>query len=279
MDHGMVSGGYERFERHRIESERRDKAGRAFGPTWQRIELAVRSVIDGSPSSDIRTLDADLDRIDADLRYLEGITWVLGYDRRRRRSLKALRLAMRKQRKPTGGEVSRQRDLDEREVRLSEAIEAIHAVKLGWSPVLPTVGRALDPTVPLRIIVIDAVDGFGFATRLAEATDATTRISVVGVAATADDGLRLVDELDPDVVVIGTRLPDRPGLEALGEVRLARPSAAIVTLTSTESDDEFFAVLVKGVCGHVAHGAEGKRLLDVVRRSAAGEYPINDLLS
>lgn len=142
---------------------------------------------------------------------------------------------------------------------------------------IPTVTRVLDPTVPLRIIVIDSIDGDGFARRLAEASDATLRVVVVGIAATAHDGPQLVDELGPDVVVIGTTLPDRPGIEAIQEIRLVSRSVPVISLTTTESNNEFFAVLVAGASAYVAHDVQNTRLLDRIRRSAMGDYPINDL--
>lgn len=174
-------------------------------------------------------------RESSSLRHLEGLTWTLGYDNRRRKALKALRLTIRKQRQLTNDEADRQRNVGECEIRPSEVIKAIYAVQLGWSPVIPIVTRVLDPTVPLRIVVIDFIDGDGFAKRLAEAPDATTRMAVVGIAATAHDGLRLVDEL--------------------------------------------FAVLVAGASAYVAHDVHNTRLVDRIRRSAMGDYPITDLLA
>ena len=103
-------------------------------------------------------------------------------------------------------------------------------------------------------------------------------IRVVGSVATAEDGYRRADELLPDVVLVGTTLPDAPGLAAAAELRRRHPSLATVVVAATESDDELFAAIRAGASAYVGKDVAEEVLLGLVKRAATGEYVINEQL-
>jgi DNA-binding NarL/FixJ family response regulator len=103
-------------------------------------------------------------------------------------------------------------------------------------------------------------------------------LSVVGSAATAEEGYRLADDLLPEVALIGTTLPDAPGLAAAAELRHRFPSMATVVVADGESDDELFAAIRAGASAYVGKDVPEDRLIALIKRAATGEYVINEQL-
>ena len=54
---------------------------------------------------------------------------------------------------------------------------------------------------------------------LRDRLNSESTISVVGTAANSDDGVRVVDELLPDVVVVDMELPGRGVFESINDLR------------------------------------------------------------
>jgi len=103
-------------------------------------------------------------------------------------------------------------------------------------------------------------------------------MEVVGSTATAEEGYRLSDEQLPDVLLIGTTLPDAPGLAAATEFRRRYPAIATIVVASQESDDDLFAAIRAGASAYCGQDIEEGKLISLIRRSATGEYVINEQL-
>jgi len=103
-------------------------------------------------------------------------------------------------------------------------------------------------------------------------------LKLVGSVATADEGYRTADDLLPDVALIGTTLPDAPGLTAAAELRRRHPAMATVVVADGESDDELFAAIRAGASAYVGKDVPEDRLIALIKRAATGEYVINEQL-
>lgn len=79
------------------------------------------------------------------------------------------------------------------------------------------------------VLVVD--DHRVFTDVLAFALDAQPDLRCVGVAHTARDALVLAAVRDFDVAIVDLQLPDRGGLEVIGELRALRPAAQLIVLT------------------------------------------------
>jgi DNA-binding NarL/FixJ family response regulator len=103
-------------------------------------------------------------------------------------------------------------------------------------------------------------------------------MQVVGNASSAEEGYQLADEHLPDVLLVGTTLADAPGLAAATEFRRRYPSIATIVMAAQESDDELFAAIRAGASAYCGQDIDEQKLVTLIRRSATGEYVINEQL-
>ncbi len=101
-------------------------------------------------------------------------------------------------------------------------------------------------------------------------------IEIVGEAGSAEEALRAVRELKPDVVLMDIGMPDRSGIEVAREIKQTETEVAIVALTIHEDATYFFKMLDAGASGYVPKRAAPEELLTAVQAAARGEvylYP------
>ncbi|NIM92726.1 MAG: response regulator [Anaerolineales bacterium] len=101
-------------------------------------------------------------------------------------------------------------------------------------------------------------------------------VEIVGEEGTAEDAIKAVPAVKPDVVLMDIGLPDRSGIEAAGEIKRTDPEVAIVALTIHEDEEYFFKMLEAGASGYVPKRAAPDELLVAIRAAANGEvylYP------
>jgi two-component system, NarL family, response regulator DevR len=107
--------------------------------------------------------------------------------------------------------------------------------------------------------------------------EAAGDIEVVGEASTADEALRRVPAVRPEVAVLDVRLPDGNGIEVCRELRATHPGVRCLMLTSFNDDEALFDAIVAGASGYVLKEVRGGDLVDGVRRVARGESLLDPL--
>ncbi len=103
-------------------------------------------------------------------------------------------------------------------------------------------------------------------------------LEVAGSAETAEAGYKLADETAPVVALVGTTLMDAPGLAFAAEMRRRFPAIATIVIAANESDDELFSAIRAGASAYSGRDISEDLLQELVRRSATGEYVINEQL-
>jgi two-component system response regulator NreC len=101
-------------------------------------------------------------------------------------------------------------------------------------------------------------------------------VEVIGEADTAQQGLKMISQLEPDVVLLDIGLPDISGIDAAKKIKRLRPETAVVALTIHEDEEYFFKMLDAGASGYVPKRAAPDELLTAIRAAAANEvylYP------
>lgn len=96
-------------------------------------------------------------------------------------------------------------------------------------------------------------------------------IELVGEAADGTAVVRLVEEVQPDVVLMDIRMPGMDGLEALEQIRASSPQVAVVILTTYNEDAFLLRGLQAGACGYLLKDCPLETLLHAIRAAARGE--------
>jgi DNA-binding NarL/FixJ family response regulator len=96
-------------------------------------------------------------------------------------------------------------------------------------------------------------------------------IQVIGSAATADEAVKRIATLRPDVVLLDLRLHGVDSLEGFARVQAAHPAARIVIFTAYDADEYVFAAMKAGAKGYVLKGSPGQELVRAIRQVNAGD--------
>jgi len=96
-------------------------------------------------------------------------------------------------------------------------------------------------------------------------------IEVVGAAADGHEAVRLVAELDPDVVLMDLRMPRCDGVEATRRIRAEHPRTQVVVLTTYADDASLFPALRAGARGYLTKDAGGDEIVRAVRSVLSGD--------
>ena len=122
--------------------------------------------------------------------------------------------------------------------------------------------------MPIRVFLLD--DHELVRTGLRTLLDGESDMEVIGEAGTAQQGLQLITELEPDVAILDVRLPDGNGIEVCREIQSTAPSIRCLMLTSYSDDDALFSSIMAGASGYVLKEVGSGDLLGDIRRVSQG---------
>lgn len=122
-------------------------------------------------------------------------------------------------------------------------------------------------TVAIRLVLID--DHPLVLNGLAQLLASDPEFQVVAMCGTAADGLRAVETLQPDVVLLDLALPDDSGLNVLRRLDPAAPPAVVV-LTASQDESDLLDAARLGARGIVLKAMAPRVLEDCVRAVHGG---------
>jgi DNA-binding NarL/FixJ family response regulator len=128
--------------------------------------------------------------------------------------------------------------------------------------------------VTIRVLLVDDQELFREGVRVI--VDAQDGMEVVGSAGDGLDAVRLVDELEPDVVLMDIRMPEMDGVEATRQIfqpeRVARRSGPVrvIVLTTFNLDDRAATAIRYGASGFLLKDTTPVMLRDAIRTVHAG---------
>jgi DNA-binding NarL/FixJ family response regulator len=114
---------------------------------------------------------------------------------------------------------------------------------------------------------------------LSTCLSADPRFEVLASVGTAREAYRAVSQLRPAIALVGTTLPDRPGLMPTAELRLRDPALAIIVLADRVNDDDLVAASCAGAAAYLSKDVTEDELLQTMRRIANDEFLINEHLA
>ncbi len=99
---------------------------------------------------------------------------------------------------------------------------------------------------------------------------ADPELQIVGEAETGSEGVRMAEELRPDVVLMDISMPDMNGIEATRRIKACCPDIAVLALTMHEDDQYFFEMLSAGASGYVPKRAAPNELIGAIHAVSGG---------
>ena len=126
----------------------------------------------------------------------------------------------------------------------------------------------------IRVLLVDDQDLFREGVKVI--VDAQPGMTVVGSAGDGLEAVRLVDELEPDVVLMDIRMPEMDGVEATRQIfgadRVASRShpVRVVVLTTFNLDDRAATAIRFGASGFLLKDTTPVLLRDAIRTVYAG---------
>ena len=110
---------------------------------------------------------------------------------------------------------------------------------------------------------------------IAELLSAEPDMEVIAEAATVAQAQSRVAATKPDVVLLDVRLPDGSGIDVCRNIRQAAPQTRCLMLTAYDDEDALYAAVLAGAAGYVLKDIRGTRLVEAIRRVAAGHSLLN----
>ena len=83
-------------------------------------------------------------------------------------------------------------------------------------------------------------------------------IEMVGTAANGREALELVEEKQPDVVLLDIRMPEMDGVECTRRIKQEFPGIKVIILTTFDDDDYVFDALRYGASGYLLRRLGGR---------------------
>ena len=90
--------------------------------------------------------------------------------------------------------------------------------------------------------------------------------------------LELIEASLPDVVLLGSDLASRSGIELGRKIAQYYPNTKVIVLSPDPNDEELFEVIKTAAAGCLSKRATAAELTSTIRRAHKGEYPINESL-
>lgn len=99
-------------------------------------------------------------------------------------------------------------------------------------------------------------------------------MSVVAVAATAQQAVVGFRRHRPDVTLMDLQLGDTSGIDAIRVIRAEDPAARIVVLTMSQGDEDIHSALQAGATTYLLKDTVADDLVSVIRDVSAGKQPM-----
>ncbi len=96
-------------------------------------------------------------------------------------------------------------------------------------------------------------------------------VDILGDAASVEDAVRLIVDVEPDVVLLDVHMPGGGGLEVIRQVSERRPAQRFLALSVSDAPEDVIAIIRSGARGYVTKTISGDELADAVRRIADGD--------
>ncbi|MDH5764828.1 MAG: response regulator [Gammaproteobacteria bacterium] len=96
-------------------------------------------------------------------------------------------------------------------------------------------------------------------------------IEVIAAVAEGSEGIKLAQELKPDIVLLDLRMPDMSGLEVLQKIKEKEIKIPVVMLTTSNEEHDLVEALRNGAQGYLLKDMEPDELVSALRDIEKGK--------
>ena len=129
-------------------------------------------------------------------------------------------------------------------------------------------------TIKLRIALAD--DHHLIRSGLKLLLGSNESLSIVGEASDGASALLLVEQLQPDILLLDLAMPGMDGLECLRELKRRNLPTRVIVLTMFEDENYVLAAMSAGALGYVQKSAIDTELFQAIDNVAAGRLHLNE---
>ena len=121
-----------------------------------------------------------------------------------------------------------------------------------------------DSVPPIRVLLVDDSIEFRNVLRILLLRD--SRFTVVGEASDGLQGLEMVKEHQPDIVLLDVAMPRMDGLQALPKIRTGWPSIKVVMLSAFSADEMAAVASQQGAHAYLEKGEVLEKMSEEIVR-------------
>jgi two-component system response regulator DegU len=100
-------------------------------------------------------------------------------------------------------------------------------------------------------------------------------LEVVGEARDGKTAVQIVEELQPEVVLMDINLPGMDGIQACKVIKSKYPEIQVIALTVYDDDKHVLEIVRAGANGYLLKDVEPENLLRAIKEAAAGKSPLH----
>lgn len=136
-------------------------------------------------------------------------------------------------------------------------------------------------TKKIRVVLVDDHEmvRMGLATYLNTEPD----IEVIGEASNGEEGIKLAQSLQPDVMLMDLVMEGMDGIKATSVIaqrmNTHQKPIRVIVLTSFMDDEKVFPVLEAGACSYLLKTSPAHNIAQAIRKANKGESTIEDKVS
>lgn len=129
----------------------------------------------------------------------------------------------------------------------------------------------------IRVMLVDDDERIQQALRLAIETH--PELNLVGQAYTLKEAIAVVEELQPEVVLVDLGLPDGSGLELIAHIHQHMPGCESMVLTVFGDESHVISSIEAGATGYLTKDTRTADILDRLKQLRAGGSPISPVIA
>lgn len=104
-------------------------------------------------------------------------------------------------------------------------------------------------------------------------------LHVIGEAKTGEELLSLLEEQQPNLIVLDISMPEVGGLEAVGIIKKKYPTVKVLMLTMHKKKQYFYHAMAAGADGYLLKNDRDGELLRAIEKIESGKTYVSPLLS